>query len=105
MVIEEATEKYAEKYHLDHTDLGYLETYCKIIDDLASEFDASSLEACINEDDMTIAVSMECEDVTLFNADHAFYALAENSISVGFATTKNGNMLVKFVFPGVWHSC
>lgn len=102
MAVEEATEKYAGKYHLNHTDFGYLETYCEIIDSLADEFDVSSFEVYINEKDMTIAVCMECEEVIVSHADHAFYALAENSIFVYFTATHGDNMQIKFVFPSVW---
>lgn len=104
MVVEEATEKFASKYRLNHTDYEYLETYCKIIDNLADEFDADSFTACIDEHDMTVVVCIECEDLTILNADHAFYALAENSISINFSATHDENMQVKFVFPSVWQS-
>ena len=102
MVVEEATQKYASVYKLNKTNYGYLETYCKIIDNLADEFDADSFEASINDRDMTVAVSMCCEDLTVRNCDHAFYALTEHATSISLAVKHEDCMKITFEFPSVW---
>lgn len=102
MAVDEATKKYASLYQLNHTDYGYLKTYCEVIDNLADEFEAESFDAFVNETDMTIEVAIVCDEVTVLRSNHPFNVLTEHANSIRFAATKDGNMRVEFVFPSLW---
>lgn len=101
-VVEEATGRFAPTWKVDKENYRILEQYCGVIDSLAEEFDGISFDVSVDDIQMTISIVMECGDMTIKSAEHAFYSLAERSIAIGFSVSEDGNLNGKFVFPSVW---
>ncbi len=101
MVVEEATSQFAPIFKLNNENYKVLEQYCSALDALAAEFGGESFEVDIDDIAMTIAITMECENITIESPTHKFFALAQCAKSIGFHTNE-GRLGVKFVFPSVW---
>ena len=102
MVVEEATKQFAPLWKLNKENNKILEQYCSVIDSLAEEFGGMSFNVTVDDIAMTIAIEMECEDMTLESTTHKFYSLARRANAIGFSVSEGGNLNVKFVFPSVW---
>lgn len=102
MVIEEANKQFAPLWKLDKEKYRILEQYCQVIDDLSEEFDGVSYDVEVDDISMTIAITLECQDISIQQQSHKYYSLAQRAITFGFSTSKDGNLNVKFVFPSVW---
>lgn len=102
MVVEEATKQFSPLWKLNDENYKILGQYCNYIDELAKEFDGESYEVDVDEIKMTIAIKMECADMTIESKSHKFSELAKRSISFGFSSVGEDMMAVEFVFPSVW---
>ena len=51
---------------------------------------------------MEVTVVLECDEVIIEKDDHILYELAKRTVRYGFSVSEDGNLLVKFVFPGLW---
>ena len=103
MVVEEATNQFSPLWKLDKEKYRILEQYCQVIDGLSDEFDGISYDVEIDDIAMTIAVTLECQDINIQQQSHKYYALAQRAVTFGFSTSEDGNLNVKFVFPSVWN--
>ena len=101
MVVEEATSQFAPIFKLDNNRYKTLEQYCYVFDSLAEEFGGESFEIDIDDIAMTIAITMECEDITIVSPTHKFFSLAQRAKSIGFHVN-DGKLGIKLVFPSVW---
>lgn len=102
MVVEEATEQFFPLWRLDREKYRILEQYCQVIDGLSEEFDGVSYDVEVDDIAMTVAVTLECQDMNIEQQSHKYYSLTQRAITVGFAASEDGNLNVKFVFPSVW---
>lgn len=103
MVVEEACDQFSPLWKLDKEKYRVLERYCKIIDDLSDEFDGISYDVEVDDITMTIAITLECQDMNIQQQSHKYYALAQRAVTFGFSVSNDGNLNVEFVFPGVWY--
>lgn len=101
MVVEEASSQFAPIFKLDNESYKVLEQYCGALDSLATEFGGKSFEVDIDDIAMTIAITLECEDMTIESPTHKFFALAHRAKSIRFHANE-GNLAISFVFPSVW---
>lgn len=102
MVVDEANSQFAPLWKPNEEKYKILKQYCEALDSLAEEFDSESFNVEIDDISMTIAVTMECSDITIQSDKHKFYDLAKRTISIGFSASKDGFVCVKFVFPSIW---
>lgn len=101
MVVDEATAQFTPIWKINNDDYRILQQYCRALDALASEFDGETFEVSIN-DDKTVSIMMECEDMTIKTRVHDYYELAQRAVSFGFSVSEDGDLVIEFVFPSVW---
>lgn len=102
MVTEEATSQFAPLWKVNTEKQKVLEQYCEALDELAEEFDGESFEVDVDDIKMTIAITMECEDMTIESSSHKFYALAQRAIALQFFASDDDLLGVRFTFPSIW---
>lgn len=102
MVVEEATSQLAPLWKLNKDKYDILKQYCLTLDALANEFEGESFDVEVDDIKMTISIKMECQDITIKSQTHKYYSLAQRAVSFSFSSSKNGNLVVEFVFPSVW---
>lgn len=103
MVVEEANNQFSPLWKLDKEKYRILEQYCQVIDALSDEFEGISYDVEIDDIAMTIAITLECKDISIQQQSHKYYALAQRAIVFGFSTSEDNNLNVRFVFPSVWN--
>lgn len=103
MVVEEANNQFSPLWKLDKEKYRILEQYCQVIDALSDEFEGVSYDVEIDDIAMTIAITLECKDISIQQQSHKYYALAQRAIVFGFSTSEDNNLNVRFVFPSVWN--
>ena len=101
-VVEEANKQFAPMWKANEENLDCLREYCEAFDDLAKEFDGVSFEINIAEIDMTIEISFECPELTIHSKQNNLYELMERSIRFRVHQSKDGNVVMSFVFPSIW---
>lgn len=102
MVVEEATKQFAPIWKLNKEKYDILKQYCQVIDDLSDEFDGISYEVNVDDIALTIAITLECQDVVIEKQSHKYYELIQRTNTFGFSVSEDGNLNVNFVFPSVW---
>ncbi|MBR0156337.1 MAG: hypothetical protein IJM20_02315 [Clostridia bacterium] len=103
MVTDEATSQFGPGWTECEDRVDILRQYCEYIDKVAEEANAEAFEVEVDDIEMTIDVKMECPDLVIENASHAFYDLAERALKLSFAVSKEtGNLVVGFTFPSIW---
>ena len=102
MVVDEATAQFDPIWRPNNEKLRILKQYCGVLDSLAEEFGGVSFDGEVDDIAMTIAIQMECQDMTIESQQHKYYSLAQRAISFGFSATDEGLLNAKFVFPSMW---
>ncbi len=102
MVTKEATSQFAPLWKVNAEKQKILGQYCEVLDELAEEFNGESFEVDVDDIKMTIAITMECEDMTFESSSHNFYVLAQRAITLQFFASEDGLLGVKFTFPSIW---
>ena len=102
MVVEEATLQLAPLWKINKEKYRILKQYCGVLDSLSNEFDGESFEVDVDDENMTISIKLECQDITIESQTHKYYSLAQRALSFGFLSGNNGNIIASFVFPSVW---
>lgn len=102
MVIEDANERFAPLWKINTELLKVFKDYCNAIDSLVEEFGGTSFEVEVDEITMDVTVVLECDEVVIEKDNHVLYELAKRTIRYGFSVSEDGNLLIKFVFPGLW---
>ena len=101
-VIEDANERFAPLWKPNADKIKIFEEYCQAIDSLVDEFGGISLDVEVNEISMEITISLECEEIVVEKNNHVLYELIKRTIRYGYSVSEDGNLLIKFVFPGIW---
>ncbi len=101
-VLKEATKQFAPVWVQDKESTKILQQYCSVIDSFMEEFGASGITAEVNDEDLTVHITMECDDMVLEEKNHLFYQIMMRSISVRFSAAEENNLNVEFIFPGIW---
>lgn len=102
MVVDEATTQFAPLWKINKEKYRILQQYCGVLDSLAAEFDGEAFDVEVDDIEMTIAITLECMDLSIDSKNHKYYSLAQRAIEFGFSVSENGLLCVKFVFPSVW---
>lgn len=102
MVVDEATKQFSPLWKINDKNVDILKQYCEAIDLLSNEYNGTAINVFVDEVNMTVDITLTCEDLTIENKSHIFYQLAERAISVGFSTSDDGELEIKFVFPSLW---
>ena len=102
MVIEDANERFNPLWKINAERLDIFKGYCEAVDSLSKEFDGESFEVEVDEITMEVTVVLECDEVIIEKDNHILYELAKRAVRYGFSVSEDGNLLVKFVFPGLW---
>lgn len=102
MVVEDATEKFKPLMRLNKERMDILKQYCDAIDSLSEEFDGESFEVEVDEITMEVTLALTCGEIIIEDSNHIFYELIKRSTRYIFSTSKDGELMVKFVFPSLW---
>lgn len=102
MVVDEATAQFSPLWKINNDKYRVLKQYCGVLDSLATEFNGESFDVEVDDIAMTIAITMECHDVTIESKNHKYYSLAQCALAFGFSVSDEGLLCMKFVFPSVW---
>lgn len=101
-VAEEATRQFSPDIVLIPERLDILREYCEAIDAVAAATDAESFEAEVDEEKLTVIVSIECAAFQIESPASPFYELIERSVSFGFRANREGNTVAYLEFPRLW---
>ena len=101
IVLDEASVRFAPLFRENRESKKVFRQYCSILDDLAHEFNGESFEFEVDEETMTISVTLVCPDKVLQYNSHRFYELAARALSVRFSVSE-GKLAVTFEFPSLW---
>lgn len=102
MVVDEATEQFGNNWVVPKNKRIGLQSDCKLIDRISSEFDCESIEADIDDETMKIKISLISPDIVLeYGRTHPFFALIQHTESFSFSAIGD-NIRVDFVFAGLW---
>lgn len=102
MIIDEATKRFSPLWKLNTERLDIFKDYCNAVDALVEEFDGESIDVEVDEITMEVTITLECDEVLIESDTHMLYELAKRTTKYGFSVSEDGNLLVKFVFPGLW---
>lgn len=102
MVVEEATNRFSPLWEINKERYDILRQYCDVLDSLVTEFNGESFEVEVDDINMTIAITMECNEITIESKNHMYYSLAQRTTSFGFSVSDDGLLCAKFVFPSIW---
>ena len=101
-VLEEAGRQFSPLFTENAEKKAEIKSYCEVIDDLSEEFDGESFEVEVDDIKMKIHIRLECPDVVIESEDHDLYRLAGLAESMIFSHSDDGNLVIDFVFPGIW---
>lgn len=101
-VAEEATRQFSPDIVLVPERLDILREYCEAIDTVAAATYAESFEAEVDEERLTVIVSVECAAFQIESVSSPFYELIERAVSFGFYANSDGNTVAYFEFPRLW---
>ena len=82
--------------------LNKMEKVCCLIDDFSQELNASHLSFEIDEDSLDFSFYITCPEIFASGLDNDFYKLLDVAKSVSFNYKDNDNIIICFVFEGVW---
>ena len=102
MVIEDANERFNPLWKINAEKLDIFKQYCDAADALSEEFNGESFEVEVDEITMNVTVALECDEVIIGRDNHPLYELAKRAVRYGFSVSEEGNLVIKFVFPGLW---
>lgn len=102
MVIDEANIRFHPMFKENKEKKKVLKEYCDSIDRIAREFDGSSFTVEVDEELMTISITMACPDIVVKTKEHRLYDLIERSMKVSFSADETGLLNTTFVFPSIW---
>lgn len=104
IVTDEASPQFAPLWREDKQRKRFLKTCCNDIDTLASLVNADSLGVEIDDVEMTITISIECDKIVMESRQHKLYEIAGKAAEVKFAVSQEdqNKLLICFVFPGIW---
>lgn len=101
-VLNETTERFGAVWKQNEAYTKILQQYCSAIDGFLEEFNAYGVSAEVCEEDLTIHITMESDDMVIENKKHLFYQIMVRSIAVRFRPSEDNNLEVEFVFPSIW---
>ncbi len=101
-ILSEAGRKFAPGFAENAEKRKNVKVYCEVIDRLAAEFDGISFEVEVDPSALKIHMRLECVDLALESPNHELYDLAGCAESCIFSQSEEGNLLIDFVFPGIW---
>lgn len=101
-VVEEACRRFSPGFALVPDRLDILREYCMEIENIARDTYAEAFGAGVNEETMTVTVTVEAPSITIRSDESSFYELIERSVSFGFRANKEGNTELFFEFPRLW---
>ena len=101
-VIDEATKQFSPFWSVNEEKYDIFKQYCSAFDILAEDTDGEIFEVQVDDERMTIGVSLECEDLAVDSQNNVFLSLTQRAMSVEFSVTQSGCLKMSFVFPSIW---
>ena len=87
MVTDEATSQFAPVWRESKERIDILKQYCQFLDKIADEFNGVSFDVEVDDMTMTIAITLECDEIVITEKNHPYYSLAQRAISFGFSVS------------------
>lgn len=85
-MIDEAKERFGERYVVNDTRYVDLNEICDIIDELIKEFDCLFAEATVDEETTELIISIVCDEIILQHGrEHKFFDLCNLVDSIRFS--------------------
>lgn len=99
-VIEVATDRFKPSWEVEEKYVGFLKTYCDVIDAISEKNSCMSYDVGVDEERMTIKIVLDCPDFE--SDDNRLTELIKHTVEFGFSVSSDNTLLVRFVFPSVW---
>lgn len=102
-VIDEANRQFAPLFRINEERLDIFRQYCAALDTFIEEFGGSTLEVNVDEEDMTVHMKMELEELVVDDRDRAvFTQLVERALSMRVEHGDGDTVCIQLVFPSLW---
>lgn len=102
-VLDEATQQFAPMFRLSQERLDIFKQYCSVLDRMVEEFNGSTLQVEVDDEDMSVHMTLELDEFTVDSSDRAvFTQLIEHAISVRFEHGDEDTLRMTLVFPSLW---
>ena len=99
---EETAKHFPVPLKIDSEKCGSLKECCRDIDSLAREFGGFSYRAAVDTDTLAVTVGLECMEISLDGGINVLSGLIKRALSLEVSISDRGNLLLRFVFPGIW---
>ena len=102
-VLSEANEQFAPLFKPSEERLDVFRQYCSFIDRLVEEFGGTTLEFSVNDEDMTVHLKLELEELVVDDRERAvFTQLIDRTLSFRVEHGEGDTILLHMVFPSLW---
>lgn len=101
-LIDQASERFGPSFYVCRDFYDVLMQYCDIIEDIAKANDAKLFHMEVDEITTEITIDIVTPLFESYEKDDVYYKLIEHTTRIAFFTNKNGDTVVRFVFPTVW---
>lgn len=104
MVVNEATSQFAPLFKVDDEKYDILKQYCEAFDKMAEEFQGEAFGIDIDDETMTVSVSITTPDMIIDKPHHLCCELAKRALQIDFNKDDEYEDMVctTFMFPGIW---
>ncbi len=106
-VIEEATEKFGDKYFLNEMKYENLGEICDLVDEVVQifddEFGCGEVSVDVDTTTKELIFNIVCDQIILQHGRaHTFFKLAELADSVRFSKAKPDSIRIELIVSGLW---
>lgn len=101
-IIEEATKQFSPVWKLNNDNYKIFEKYCNTIDKIIESISAISFGVSVDDISMFVTLSVECVTINSESNNDYLSKLIKAASKVKFEATKDGDLMISFVFPPLW---
>ena len=102
MVTDEASSQFGSLWKVNKEKQRVFHNLCDEIDKFAAEFNGSAFEVEVDDELMTITVSLICPEIVIRSNTHKFYSVIQRAAQIAFRKGDDDDICVDFMFPSIW---
>lgn len=101
--IDAASKTFSPIFVVNNDRLDILKNYCENIDKLSERFGGVYYDTEVDEEDMTIRISLGCHEFEVYDVMDPFCSLVNRSMSFSVSKAEEHDCIeLTFIFPSIW---